>query len=41
MGISSYNLRGSIFLTDETRPLMEGALESALTALDGYFKNPA
>ena len=38
MGISSYNLRGSIFLTDETRPLMEGALESALTALDGYFK---
>lgn len=37
MGISSYNLRGSIFFNDETKQLLEGALESALTALDGYF----
>lgn len=34
---SSYNIRGSIFLTKETQPLIEGALEAALTALDGYL----
>ena len=34
---SSYNIRGSIFCTDENRPLLEGALEEALKALDGYF----
>ena len=37
MQISSYNLRGSIFFSDKTRPLLDGALEAALTALDGYF----
>ncbi len=43
MGRSSYNLKGSIFFSDETRPLLEGALEAALTALDEYFsgKNAA
>ena len=37
MGRSSYNLKGSIFFNDDTRPLLEGALEAALTALDEYF----
>lgn len=37
MQVSSYNLRGSIFFSDKTRPLLDGALEAALTALDGYF----
>lgn len=37
MQISSYNLRGSIFFSDKTRPLLGGALVAALTALDGYF----
>ena len=36
---SSYNLKGSIFFTDDTRPLLEGALEAALNALDGYFSD--
>ena len=36
---SSYNMKGSIFFTDDTRPLLEGALESALTALDKYFSD--
>ncbi len=35
--ISSYNLQGSIFFNEKTRPLLDGALEAALTALDGYF----
>lgn len=35
--ISSYNLRGSIFYSEQTVPLLDGALEAALTALDGYF----
>lgn len=34
---SSYNIRGSIFWTDENSRLLEGALESVLNALDGYF----
>lgn len=38
MEISSYNLRGSIFYSDETKPLLEGATEAALKALDGYFE---
>lgn len=39
MGRSSYNLKGSIFFSDSTRPLLEGALEAALNALDGYFSD--
>lgn len=39
MSRSSYNLKGSIFFTDENRPLLEGALEAALTALDEYFSD--
>lgn len=37
MGRSSYNLRGSIFFSEETAPLLDGAVEAALTALDEYF----
>lgn len=37
MGRSSYNLKGSIFFSEETAPLLDGALEAALTALDEYF----
>lgn len=39
MSRSSYNLKGSIFFTDENLPLLEGALEAALTALDEYFSD--
>lgn len=39
MSRSSYNLRGSIFFTEETAPLLDGAVEAALTALDGYFSD--
>lgn len=35
---SSYPIRESVFLTDETRPLMEGAIEEVLRALSEYFK---
>ncbi len=35
---SSYNIKGSIFLSDETRPLFEGALEKVLAAMDAYLK---
>ncbi len=38
MSISSYNLRGSIFYSDDTRPMLDGALEAVLTALDGHFE---
>ena len=38
MGISSYNLKGSIFFNDKTKPLMDDALEIALNTLDGYFE---
>lgn len=34
---SAYNIRGSRFITDETTPLMNGALSAVLSALDGYF----
>lgn len=34
---SAYNIRGSRFMTDETKPLMNGALSAVLSALDGYF----
>lgn len=34
---SSYNLKGSIFLTDDTRPLFEGALETVLSTLAEHF----
>ena len=37
MDCSSYNLRGSIFYSEETKPLLDGALEAALTALDKRF----
>lgn len=35
---SSYNLRGSIFFSEQTAPLLEKAAEAALTALDSYFE---
>lgn len=34
---SSYNLRGSIFYSDSSAKMLEGALEAVLMALDGYF----
>lgn len=34
---SSYNLSGSSFFSEETAPLLDGALSAAWTALDGYF----
>lgn len=36
-GISPYNIRESIFFTPESEPMIEGALEYALIALDEYF----
>ena len=38
MDRSSYNLKGSIFLSDETRPMFQKALEKVLSALDSYLK---
>ena len=38
MGCSSYNLRGSIFFSDDTLPMLEKAIESVLHALEDYFK---
>ena len=38
MGHSSYNLKGSIFFTDEHIPLLNNAVEAALCALEGYFR---
>ncbi len=37
MNRSAYNLKGSIFLTDETKPMFDAVLEAALTALDQHF----
>ncbi len=37
MRYSAYNLKGSKFYTKDTVPLIEGALETALKALDRYF----
>lgn len=34
---SSYKLGESVFYGEDTRPLLNGAAEAALTALDGYF----
>lgn len=34
---SSYNLSGSIFFSEETQPLLDGASEAVLKALDEYF----
>lgn len=34
---SAYNIKGSIFLSDKTRPLIDGACAAALKALAGYF----
>ncbi|MCM1165233.1 MAG: TerB N-terminal domain-containing protein [Lachnospiraceae bacterium] len=34
---SAYNIKGSIFLSDKTRPLVEGACEAALRSLSEYF----
>lgn len=39
MSHSSYNLKGSIFYTDEHIPLLSAAVETALKALEGYFRN--
>ena len=38
MSCSSYNLRGSIFFSEDTAPLLDGAAEAVLTALDEYFR---
>ena len=35
---SSYNLKGSIFLSDETRPLFESALEKVLAAMSAFLE---
>lgn len=37
MECSSYNLRGSKFFSADTQPLLDGALEAALAALDKRF----
>ncbi len=37
MNHSAYNLKVSIFLSDETRPLFESALEEVLAALEQHF----
>lgn len=37
MAHSSYNLKGSIFFTDEHIPMMNSALEAALCGLENYF----
>ena len=34
---SLYEIKDSIFYSDQTRPLIEAACEAALNALDGYF----
>lgn len=34
---SAYNIKGSIFLSDKTRPLIDGACAAALSALAEYF----
>lgn len=34
---SAYNIKGSIFLSDKTRPLIDGACGAALKALSDYF----
>ena len=35
---SAYDVKGSIFYSDKTKPLLEAACERALYALDDYFK---
>ncbi len=37
MGCSSYNLKGSIFFSEETAAMLDKALERVLAALDEYF----
>ena len=34
---SVYDIKGSIFFSEQTKPLIEGACEEVLNALDGYF----
>lgn len=34
---SAYDIKGSAFYSEQTKPLIEAALERALHALDGYF----
>ncbi len=38
LGHSSYNLKGSIFFTDEHIPLLNEAVEAALSSLGDYFR---
>ncbi len=38
MAHSTYNLKGSIFFTDEHIPLLNAAVEAALTSLEAYFR---
>lgn len=35
---SAYNIKGSIFFNEQTKPMLNGACEAALTALADYFK---
>ncbi len=35
---SAYNIKGSIFLNEQTKSMLNGACEAALTALSTYFK---
>lgn len=35
---SAYNIKGSIFFSEQTKPMLNGACEAALTALSTYFK---
>lgn len=35
---SAYNIKGSIFFNEQTKPLLNGACEAALNALSDYFK---
>lgn len=35
---SAYDIKGSVFFTEQTKPLLEAACEAALYALDEYFK---
>ena len=34
---SAYDIKGSIFYSEQTKPLLDAACEAALNALDGYF----
>lgn len=37
-GFSAYNIKGSVFFNEQTKPLLNGACEAALNALSTYFE---